>query len=164
MQYFSSNQIIYQHKTLLLLRIPLMPIPSTTRFRNHSSRFHTANLRMLREWNNSISARETSSGENRSSAKKQRICGETGGKTGHHVRLHLPFVFRHFLTTGCTVFPLLFHSIVDEIPEASRPLITRMYQLWLVLAATLIINMVACIFVLTGGSSDGGKDLGASIG
>ncbi|EIM90107.1 scamp-domain-containing protein [Stereum hirsutum FP-91666 SS1] len=61
-------------------------------------------------------------------------------------------------------FPLLFHSIADEIPEASKPLITRLYQLWLVLALTLIINMVACIFVLTAGSSNGGKDLGASIG
>ena len=62
------------------------------------------------------------------------------------------------------VFPLIYHSISEEIPEEHRPLITRLYQLWLVLAATLIINMVACIFVLTSGSSDGGKDLGASIG
>lgn len=61
-------------------------------------------------------------------------------------------------------FPLIYHSIADEIPEASRPLMSRLYLLWLVLAATLIINMVACIFVLTAGSSDGGKDLGASIG
>ncbi|KAF4576436.1 hypothetical protein EYR36_004413 [Pleurotus pulmonarius] len=61
-------------------------------------------------------------------------------------------------------FPLIFHSIQDEIPEASRPLVTRLYQLWLVLALTLILNMVACIFVLLAGSSDGGKDLGASIG
>ncbi|THH20686.1 hypothetical protein EW146_g736 [Bondarzewia mesenterica] len=61
-------------------------------------------------------------------------------------------------------YPLIYHSIADEIPEASRPLISRLYLLWLVLAGTLIINMVACIFVLTSGSSDGGKDLGASIG
>ncbi|KDQ33148.1 hypothetical protein PLEOSDRAFT_1060816 [Pleurotus ostreatus PC15] len=61
-------------------------------------------------------------------------------------------------------FPLIFHSIQDEIPEASRPLVTRLYQLWLVLALTLILNMVACIFILLAGSSDGGKDLGASIG
>jgi len=60
--------------------------------------------------------------------------------------------------------PLIFHSIRDEIPEASRPLVTRLYQLWLVLFGTLIINMVACIFILIAGSSDGGKDLGASIG
>jgi hypothetical protein len=62
------------------------------------------------------------------------------------------------------VLPLIFHSIQDEIPEASRPLITRLYQLWLVLSLTLIINMVACIFILLAGASDGGRDLGASIG
>ena len=62
------------------------------------------------------------------------------------------------------VFPLIYHSISDEIPEASRSLINRLYQLWLVLFATLIVNMVACIFFLVAGSSDGGKDLGGSIG
>ncbi|TFK42531.1 scamp family-domain-containing protein [Crucibulum laeve] len=61
-------------------------------------------------------------------------------------------------------FHLIFHSIQDEIPEASRPLITRLYQLWLVLVATLIINMVACICILISGSQEGGRDLGASIG
>jgi len=60
-------------------------------------------------------------------------------------------------------FPLVFHSIADEIPEVSRPLITRLFQLWLVLAGTLVINLVACILILTSGGSDGGKDLGASI-
>lgn len=64
---------------------------------------------------------------------------------------------------GSAVFPLIYHSIVDEIPEGSRQLVTRLFQLWLVLAATLVLNMVACIFLLLGGSSDGGKDLGASI-
>jgi hypothetical protein len=63
-----------------------------------------------------------------------------------------------------SVFPLIFHSIADEIPEASRPLITRLYQLWLVLVLTLIINMVACIFILLAGAAEGGRDLGASIG
>jgi len=62
------------------------------------------------------------------------------------------------------VLPLIYHSISEEIPEASRPLITRLYQLWLVLLGTLLINMVACIFILLAGSSDGGKDLGGSIG
>lgn len=61
------------------------------------------------------------------------------------------------------VFPLIFHSINDEIPQDSRPLITRIFQLWLVLCVTLIINMVACIFILTSGGTDGGKDLAASI-
>ena len=66
--------------------------------------------------------------------------------------------------TILTVFPLIYHDINAEIPEATRPVVLRLFQLWLVLAATLIINMVACIFILASGSSDGGKDLGASIG
>lgn len=61
------------------------------------------------------------------------------------------------------VFPLIYHEISEEIPEASRPLITRLYLLWLVLAGTLVVNMVACIFVLTSGGSDGVKDLIVSI-
>ncbi|KAJ7905561.1 scamp-domain-containing protein [Mycena olivaceomarginata] len=61
-------------------------------------------------------------------------------------------------------FPLIFHSIKDEIPEGSQALITRLYQLWLVLAVTLILNMVACIMILIAGSRDGGRDTGASIG
>ncbi|GBE81948.1 hypothetical protein SCP_0403240 [Sparassis crispa] len=61
-------------------------------------------------------------------------------------------------------YPLIFHSIKDEIPEASRLVITRLYQLWLLLLGTLLINMIACIFILTGGSSGGGSDLGSSIG
>jgi secretory carrier-associated membrane protein len=61
------------------------------------------------------------------------------------------------------VFPLIYHDISEEIPEASRPLITRLYLLWLILAGTLIVNMVACIFVLTSGGSDGVKDLIISI-
>jgi len=61
-------------------------------------------------------------------------------------------------------FPLIYHNIGVEIPEPSRPLMTRLYQLWLVLQGTLIINMIACLFILLAGSSDGGKDFGASIG
>jgi secretory carrier-associated membrane protein len=62
------------------------------------------------------------------------------------------------------VFPLIFHSIKDEIPEDHRQLITRLYQLWLVLFGTLVINMIACICILVAGSASGGSDLGASIG
>lgn len=86
------------------------------------------------------------------------------GITGHHVGANS----RNFdLATHLimlAVFPLIFHSIQDEIPEASRPLITRMYQLWLLLVGTLLVNMVACILILLSGSPDGGRDLGASIG
>ncbi|KZT70151.1 scamp-domain-containing protein [Daedalea quercina L-15889] len=61
-------------------------------------------------------------------------------------------------------YPIIFHSIKDEIPEEHRMLINRLYQLWFVLFGTLIINFIACIFVLTSGSSNGGSDLGSSIG
>ena len=81
--------------------------------------------------------------------------------TGPHVCLSRPSSPKLNLPP---VFPLIFHSIKDEIPDASRPLITRLYQLWLVLFATLIINMIACIFILLAGVEDGARDLGASIG
>ncbi|KAG6917978.1 hypothetical protein DXG01_017162 [Tephrocybe rancida] len=71
---------------------------------------------------------------------------------------------RHGKANWPPFFPLIFHSIKDEIPEASQPLITRLYQLWLVLLLTLIINMVACIFILLAGAAEAGRDLGASIG
>ncbi|KAG8902956.1 Protein phosphatase PP2A regulatory subunit B [Tulasnella sp. 403] len=61
-------------------------------------------------------------------------------------------------------FPLIFHSIQDEIPETHRATVTRLYQIWLALLVTLIVNFVACLFVLLAGSPDGGKDLGGSIG
>ena len=37
-----------------------------------------------------------------------------------------------------------------------------MFQLWLLLLGTLVVNLIACIFILLGGSSDGGRDVGAS--
>ena len=82
--------------------------------------------------------------------------------------LNPPYAFegkhpRSSLPLSSIVFPLIYHDISEEIPEASRPLITRLYLLWLVLVGTLIVNMVACIFVLTSGGSDGLKDLIASI-
>lgn len=70
---------------------------------------------------------------------------------------------RHGKNNFPPFFPLIFHSIDDEIPQEHRALVTRLFQLWLVLGATLIVNMVACIFILTSGGSDGGKDLAASI-
>jgi hypothetical protein len=50
--------------------------------------------------------------------------------------------------SSVTVYPLIFHSIQDEVPEASRGLITRLYQLWLALGVTLVINFIACVSVL----------------
>ncbi|KAF5330893.1 hypothetical protein D9619_005634 [Psilocybe cf. subviscida] len=61
-------------------------------------------------------------------------------------------------------FPLVYHSIADEIPEPHRPLITRLYQLWLVLLATLIVNAVACLVILISGTDSGASDLGSGIG
>jgi len=60
-------------------------------------------------------------------------------------------------------YPLIYHSINDEIPEASRSLIMRLYQLWLLLLVTLVVNMVACIVILIAGSDDGARDVGASV-
>jgi hypothetical protein len=58
---------------------------------------------------------------------------------------------------------LIYHSIAEEIPEGYRGTVTRLYQIWLVLLATLIANFVACLFILLAGLPDGGKDLGGSI-
>ena len=85
----------------------------------------------------------------------------SGSEDGPHVRV-LPVTHSLPLTLS-PVFLLIYHSISDEIPEPSRPLISCLYQLWLVLLATFIINMVACIFLLIAGLSDSGKDLGGSI-
>ena len=83
---------------------------------------------------------------------------------GLHVRT--PFRCCYLLVTHhfSIVFPLIFHSIQDEIPQASKQLITRLYQLWLVLVVTLVINMIACIFILVSGEGNAGSDLGSSIG
>lgn len=72
------------------------------------------------------------------------------------------YIRQHGRNNWPPFYPLIFHSIQEEIPEASRPLITRLYQLWLVLLLALIINMVANIFILTAGG--GGSGLGSSIG
>jgi len=60
-------------------------------------------------------------------------------------------------------YPLVYHSIQEEIPEASRPLITDMFRLWLLLLATLVVNMVASIFATISGTGDGFRDFGVSI-
>ena len=62
------------------------------------------------------------------------------------------------------VYPLIFHSISEEIPDASQSLILRLYQLWLLLVAVLVVNVVACIVMLASGVSGGGSDLGSGIG
>jgi len=60
-------------------------------------------------------------------------------------------------------FPIIFHSIEDEIPAESRIVVLTLFRLWLWLVATLVVNLVACILLLVSGQPDGGKDLGAGI-
>ncbi|KAF9075234.1 scamp family-domain-containing protein [Rhodocollybia butyracea] len=85
--------------------------------------------------------------------RRERELNARAEQIKHHGKSNWPFFF-----------PLIYHDISDEIPEASRYLITRLYQLWLVLLGTLILNMIACIFILIAGSPDGGRDVGAAIG
>ncbi|TFK54770.1 scamp-domain-containing protein [Heliocybe sulcata] len=73
-----------------------------------------------------------------------------------HIRTHGRNNFPPF-------YPLVYHSIQDEIPEASRPLITDLFRLWLLLMATLLVNMIACIFATVTGTGDGVRDLLVSL-
>lgn len=57
------------------------------------------------------------------------------------------------------VYPILHHDISTAIPEPSRALVTRLYQLWLALCATLVFNLVSCVLLLISGAQDGGKDM-----
>jgi secretory carrier-associated membrane protein len=86
--------------------------------------------------------------------------GDYLSSTLHYASENYPRLYLPVCPIG---YPLIYHDISEEIPEASRPLITRLYQLWLVLLGTLIVNMVACVFVLTSGGPDGVKDLIVSI-
>jgi SCAMP family len=106
---------------------------------------------------------KTWSVESASYNKKLKTSESMVAITGPPVSLFSPsYTFRGHAHLA-PVFPLIYHDISEEIPEASRPLITRLYLLWLVLAGTLIANMVACIFILTSGGPDGVKDLIVSI-
>ncbi|KAH9996796.1 scamp family-domain-containing protein, partial [Russula vinacea] len=59
-------------------------------------------------------------------------------------------------------FPLVYHDISEEIPEASRPLITRLYLLWLILAELGCQH--GCLHICSHlRRSDGVKDLIISI-
>jgi hypothetical protein len=137
--------------------------PSTSRL-NHLN-IHMSSQR--REASTLTAGSKTWSVENASYIKKLNPSESMVVTTGLPVSLFSPpYAFE---THSCPspppllVFPLVYHDISEEIPEASRPLITRLYLLWLILAGTLTINMVACIFVLTSGGPDGVKDLIVSI-
>ncbi|UZJ52686.1 hypothetical protein CBS101457_002006 [Exobasidium rhododendri] len=61
-------------------------------------------------------------------------------------------------------YPLIYHDIQNEIPPGDLQVaMTHLYYLWLVLVGTLIINVVACIFLLIQGSHDGIKDVISSV-
>jgi len=60
-------------------------------------------------------------------------------------------------------YPIIFHSIDDEIPAESRAVVVTLYRIWLLLLITLLANMVGTIFLLISGQEDGAKDLGAGI-
>ena len=157
---------------ILLLRRPLSTlIPSTTLSRIKilsTSHLKTHMNPLFLELPTSTVGSEIWRVENASYSKKLKTSENMAVTTGLLVS-----IFRSssasqkpsclFLPELLVVFPLIYHDISEEIPEASRPLITRLYLLWLILAGTLIVNMVACIFVLTSGGSDGVKDLIISI-
>ena len=90
-----------------------------------------------------------------------------GATTGLPVCRAIPVILRSTRAHCCAhtpVYPLIFHSIPEEIPDASQPLVLRLYQLWLLLVAVLVVNMAACIVMLASGVSGGGSDLGSGIG
>ncbi|GFZ51897.1 hypothetical protein JCM24511_09666 [Saitozyma sp. JCM 24511] len=60
-------------------------------------------------------------------------------------------------------FPFIHHA-PDELPEQHRTVGKLLYAQWLALAATLIINLLGCIFLLIAGSSEGGADTAAAGG
>ncbi|KAK4058736.1 hypothetical protein OIO90_000180 [Microbotryomycetes sp. JL221] len=60
-------------------------------------------------------------------------------------------------------FPLIYHDIGAQIPEKYQPTVLTLYRLWMFLVLTLAMNLVACVFLLISGASNGGADLGAGI-
>jgi len=152
-----------------LLRQPLSTlIPLTTLFRTKTLLKNHLKTKLLHESPTLTVGSETWRVENASYSKKLKPSENMAVTTGLLVSLfHSSPASQKlscsFLPVLLVVFPLIYHDISEEIPEASRPLITRLYLLWLILAGTLIVNMVACIFVLTSGGSDGVKDLIISI-
>jgi SCAMP family len=136
-----------------------MTLPQTNNLSTKHLNIHTSSP--LHESLTLIIGSETWNAENASYIKKLKPSESRVVTTGLHVSTSV--LLMRPKRIHCVVFPLIYHDISEEIPEASRPLITRLYLLWLILAGTLIVNMVACIFVLTSGGSDGVKDLIVSI-
>lgn len=85
-------------------------------------------------------------------ARRERDLESRAAHIQKHGRNNWPFFY-----------PLIYHDIEAEIPPDSQPIMQNLYKLWLLLVLTLIINMVACIFLLIQGASDGGKDMISGI-
>ncbi len=85
-------------------------------------------------------------------ARRERELESRAAHIQKHGRNNWPFFY-----------PLIYHDIDAEIPPDSQPIMHNLYKLWLLLVATLVVNMVACIFLLIQGASDGGKDMISGI-
>ncbi|CCF51928.1 hypothetical protein NDA11_005225 [Ustilago hordei] len=85
-------------------------------------------------------------------ARRERELENRAAHIQRHGRNNWPFFY-----------PLIYHDIDVEIPPDSQPIMQNLYKLWLLLVATLVVNMVACIFLLIQGASDGGKDMISGI-
>lgn len=85
-------------------------------------------------------------------ARRERELEHRAAQIQKHGRNNWPFFY-----------PLIYHDIEAEIPPDSQPIMQNLYKLWLLLVATLVVNMVACIFLLIQGASDGGKDMISGI-
>ncbi|KAK0549198.1 hypothetical protein OC845_003242 [Tilletia horrida] len=70
---------------------------------------------------------------------------------------------RHGRNNWPPFYPFIYHDIEAEIPPDSRPVVATVYKLWLLLVVALIINLVACVFLLIQGANDGGKDMISGI-
>ncbi|KAI8844786.1 scamp family-domain-containing protein [Chytridium lagenaria] len=61
-------------------------------------------------------------------------------------------------------YPLIYHNIDDEIPEPSRPLMTKIYRYWLANVGVLFVNMCACMGLLISHATYyGASDFGISL-
>ncbi|KAJ3207800.1 hypothetical protein HDU67_007212 [Dinochytrium kinnereticum] len=61
-------------------------------------------------------------------------------------------------------YPLIYHNIQDEIPETSRPLMTRIYRYWLATIGVFFVNMIGCLSLLISHSTYyGASDFGISL-
>ncbi|KAE8210408.1 hypothetical protein CF327_g5713 [Tilletia walkeri] len=70
---------------------------------------------------------------------------------------------RHGRNNFPPFYPMLYHDIDAEIPPDSRPLVATVFKLWLLLVLSLIVNLVATVFLLVQSAPDGGKDMISGI-